>query len=128
MLRVYVYEVGAEGAEEGELHGGVVGEGAAFASRQHLAPQHELVVVVDIGLGEEGFQSQTRYVELSLDDTLAVAVGEHGAVGPLAQQQPQGTEHDALAGTSFAGDGHKALAEADVALTNEGVVFDMESG
>ena len=127
MLRVNIYNMGTEGLKERQLHRGVVGESAALTRRQNLASQHKLVVVVDIRLIEEGLQSQSSYIELRLDDAFAFLFSQHGAIGPLAEEQSEGAQQDALASACLTRDSHKAVAKADVSLADKGVVFDMES-
>ena len=125
MLRVDIDDMGCQAAQERQLHGSVVGEGAALGSGQDLAPQDEGVVVVHIGLVEERLQVEPRNIEACLDDTFALLVRQHGGIGALPKEQSQCPKEYGLAGTRLAGDGDKALRKAYVALANEGIVFDM---
>ena len=50
----------------------------------------------------------------------------HAVVGAIAEGQPQGVQHDRLAGTGFAGDHRHAGFEFEVEVFDDGVIVDRQ--
>jgi hypothetical protein len=62
---------------------------------------------------------------LSLDDALALFVGQNCRIGPLPYQQSERSEEYGLTGTGLAGDSHEATAKGDIGFANQRIVFYM---
>ena len=106
----------------------VVDKSTTFARGRNLTAEDEVIVVVDIGLSKKRLEGEGRDVKLSLDDTLAVLVGQDCRVGTLAEEESQSTQEDGLAGSRLARDSHKSRPEDDIGLTDESIIFNMEGG
>ena len=124
VLGVDVYESRAQLTQCGHLDGGVVDEGTALAGGRELAAKYALLAVeVELMALEEVVHAIAREVELGLDDTACGPGLHHAGLGTLAEQQPDGSEEDALAGTRLAGNDGEAPLEAYVERGDEGEVL-----
>ena len=125
VLGVDVENMRSQLPQERQLDRSVVDESTAFCRRQNLATDDKPVVEVDISLGKEVFELKAGNVEMGLDHTLLLLVGQNRSIGTLAQEQAQGSQHDGLAGTGLAGDGDKPVLELNVGAVDKRVVFNM---
>ena len=126
MLAVYVHEHPPQLAQGGEGHGTVVDEGAAFSGGGDLATEDAVaVVVVEVLFLEEWPHVIFAEVEVCLHDAPVAPRLDGLGVGSLAQEEPQGAEDDALAGSRFTGDDGETSLEGDVELVDEGEVLDV---
>jgi len=71
-------------------------------------------------------ESEGGDVECGLNHTLALFVGKHLCISPLAEQQSQSTEEDGFASPGLACDDHKALGKGDVGLPNQSVILNVQ--
>ncbi len=80
-------------------------------------------VVVEVALFEPGLGlGNVAQVERGKDVCLVGTRPDHAAVGPVAQSQAQGVEHDRLAGTGFASNNAHASIQFQIKVFDDGVV------
>ena len=126
VLRVYVDEFLAQLLEQCQGRGGVVDEGSALAGGGELAAHDAVIgVVLDVVVAEEGLQLVAREVEVGLDDALVGSLLERLGVGSLAQQQPDGSQDDALARSRLAGDDGESWMQLDVEDVDKRKILDV---
>ena len=128
VLTVYVNQFFAQYLHLRQRSRRIIDEGAAFPVGRYFPPDDAfLFVVFDVVLGKEVFQSVGRYPEPGFDDTLGRAVLDGFYVGPLAQQQSDGSQNDGFSGTGLAGNDRKARCKVNVQFVNQCVVLYIDS-
>ena len=124
VLAVHVDEPLAQFLEQGQRRRGVVDESPALARCGQLAPHYAVVgVVLYVVLAEKLLHVVAREVEMGLDDTLRRPCLDGLGVGPLTEQQTNGTEYDALSGARLARNDREAGVEPYVERVDEGEVL-----
>lgn len=105
VLGVHVNEFLSQLFEHAELYGGVVDECAALARGEQFAAHDAVVgVVLDVIVVEEGVHAVACQVEVGFDHALVGSLHDGLRVGPLTQQQGDGSEDDAFSGARLSGD------------------------
>ena len=124
MLTVYVYQVLAQLLQECQLNRSVVDKGTALATGVNLAPQDTLApVVIYIIIGKEGAERTVLQVKLSLDDTLGLAALYLLDIGPVAQEQAQGSQDNTLARARLASYHREARKEVYIQLVYQRIIL-----
>ena len=85
-----------------------------------------LSIEVEVVGSEVGIEVVLREVELGLDDAALGTGLQHAEVSPLAQQEADGSQEDALSGSRLARNDRETTFEANVQVVNEGVVLYVE--
>ena len=81
--------------------------------------------MVHVALGEPGAGvGNIVQVEAGKNVGLVGADAHHAAVGPVAQRQAEGIEHDRLACAGFSADDAHAAFQLEVEVLDDGVVVD----
>ena len=115
VLGVYIHQTAAQRAEEQQWCRTVIDEGPRLTVGGELAADDTLVfVIVGIVLVEQFLKLVTRDVELCLDDAFLLARLYGLGVSPVAKEQTDGTEDDALSRSGLTGDNGEAFREIDV--------------
>ncbi len=127
VLRVDVDQPLAQLAQAGERYGYIVDEGAALARGGDDAREGGLRGVVEVVLGEEGFQTGRCEVENSFDGAVARRILRRGRIVLAAEQQAERTQQDRLAGTRLARDDVQTGIEFHRQRVDQCVVFDREA-
>ena len=92
-----VHQLLAQFLEYSQRHGGVVDEGTAFAGGCQFTTHDGIgVVILYLVFIEQWSHVVAREVEVGLDDALVGSLLDGFRVGTLPQQQPDGSEDDAL--------------------------------
>ncbi|MNH02020.1 hypothetical protein D3C79_612480 [compost metagenome] len=123
MLAVNVNQQLAERLEVAKRAGRAIDVAAAAAFGGDHPAQDARAVVVQVAFGQPGMRlGDVHQVEGGEDVCLVGAGAHHAAVGPVAQGQAEGVEHDRFAGTGLAGDDGHAAGNFEVEVLDDGVV------
>jgi hypothetical protein len=103
VLRVDVHEVRPNLTQSLQRHRCVVDKSPRLARRADFTPQNALRIIVQVFRLKNILKLVVFDIELPFNHALALGVEEHSRVGPVAEQQPNGAEHNRLARPRFTG-------------------------
>ncbi|MNM66583.1 hypothetical protein D3C81_780760 [compost metagenome] len=123
VLAVDIDQQLAQRLEVAERAGRAIDVAAAAAFGGDHPAQDAQAVVVQVALGQPGMRlGDVHQIEGGEDVCLVRAGAHHAAVGPVAQCQAEGVEHDRFAGTGLAGNDGHAAGDFEVEVLDDGVV------
>ena len=127
MLRMYVHQAGSDLREESGSDRRIINERARAARRAYFSPQYQLCLPIQSLLFENILKAVSVGCKYALHHHLAFRDTALAGIGTGSEQQGQGSEQDALAGTRFAGNNREAGAERYVKCVYQRVVAYVQS-
>ena len=126
VLTMDVYQQLATLTHECQGHGGVVDKCATFSVGTYFPSKNAVSsIVVDVVFLKEIFKMVSAQVEMCLYDAFIPSFLDLSGICALAQEQMDGTEDDAFAGSCFTGDDRESRIEFDVEFIDECEVLDV---
>ena len=126
MLRVHIDKSLTKFLQHRELYRRIIDKSTTLTGcRQFATDDGFFSIILDIILREEVFHIVSRKVELCLDDAPLGPLFDGLRICTLTQQQSDGSEDDALAGTSLTRHHRETLVEVNIELIDKGKVLDI---
>ena len=127
VLRMDVQQPGAQLAQQRQLHGHVVDEGAALAGGGDHAADGGFGGEVEVVRLEKRLESRRREVEHPFDDAVARAVLDGRSVVLVARKQSQRTQEDRFSGTRLSRDDVQPRLEFHFEPVDQRIVFNRQT-